>query len=465
MPYDDDQEEETILIPPEYRELHAEEQKLSVRELWQRYMRGRLNLQAEFQRDYVWDNKRASRFIESLILNLPVPPIFVAENEDGSWEVVDGHQRLESLFGFLQPLAAGPSQDVPVPPKFRALKLRSLEVLHDDLNGRSADSLAIRDRESLLNRGITIVSIPRAAHQDLRFVLFARLNLGSVPLNPQELRNCIYRGDYNRLIRDLAEDPRTLALFGREEPHKRMRDRELVLRFFALSHRRGQYRTPYSGFLNDEMESNQNCDAETCAKFRAEFVTAVTWTRKIFGQEAGVLFRRGADGNARGRWDKWSDLIYEAEMVGFAEYHQQLEDVCSRSGDDTEDFLRCLRHKLVEVMSGERFMETLKEGTRRPQNVDLRFNLWTGMLASALEDPEFVRADLRSIRGKLQQSAFCDQCATTIDLLDDAVKIPEPGPVRLAHRSCYSRWASGLRPSTLVPQPRSTVLDAGPSLT
>ena len=436
MEEDVQEEEAPLRIPAQFRDLKAEKQDWKVRRLWREYMDGKLHLQAEFQRKYVWDDTRASRFIESLLLNLPVPPIFLAENQDGTWDVVDGHQRLESLFGFLQPLSEGPAQSAQIRPAFRSLRLKNLEVLHEELGSATASALPRQDRQALLERQIGVITIPKTANRDLRFVLFARLNLGSVPLNPQELRNCIYRGRYNDLIRKVAEDPEVLSLLGML-PHKRMRDRELVLRFFAFSHRMGQYRTPLRVFLNDEMEANQHCSFEQIEDFRTEFDRAMKWTTRVFENESCHLFREGSVGNQGGRWDRWTDLIYEVEMVGFCGYGEQLDELITSGTVQREDFIRALRHHLVGVMVGENFLRTLSEGTTRQKHVQLRHELWNGALASALEYPDAVCDRVSEIAAAVQRNALCGHCMTPVASLDDAERSVERDSVAIiVHRSC-----------------------------
>src|SRR3972149_4783716 len=136
-----------VQIPHEYRQLVIEEQNLTVRDLWSRFLSEELMLEPDFQRHYVWDIERASRFIESVILGLPLPRIFLAENAQGTVDVIDGHQRLETLFRFMSPLLAGPSGDKW--PQARqlfptALTLSSLEVL-TELHNEKVTALDVND--------------------------------------------------------------------------------------------------------------------------------------------------------------------------------------------------------------------------------------------------------------------------------------------------------------------------------
>jgi hypothetical protein len=144
---------------------------------------GRLLLRMEYQRSYVWDDAKASRLIESLLLNVPIPVCYFAENEDGTLEVVDGQQRLQSIWRFISAQASGEDR----------LTLRGTTVL-DELNGLQFAQLAQRDQRRIKNRTIRCIVITEDSHPDIKFDVFERLNTGAVRLSDQELRNSIYRG-------------------------------------------------------------------------------------------------------------------------------------------------------------------------------------------------------------------------------------------------------------------------------
>jgi len=149
-----------LYVPDEYRHVNATEDSITVRELWDRYCNADLILQPGFQRNYVWDNTKASRYIESLLLRLPTPPIFLSEESDDKWIVIDGHQRLESLFKFMQPLLSGPRKfagNIPLPfGVLTPLTLTSLEVL-SELSGKGITALSIDDRDQLWSTPLSII--------------------------------------------------------------------------------------------------------------------------------------------------------------------------------------------------------------------------------------------------------------------------------------------------------------------
>ncbi len=439
----EEREEEEFIplnIPSEYRTLVTEEMELSVRDLWSRFLSRELILEPDFQRHYVWDKQRASRFIESLLLGLPVPPLFLAENPDGTAVVIDGHQRLESLFRFMQPLLAGPSGEQWRRTKalFPSLTLSGCEVL-SELNGKGVTALDHNDRANLWNRCQRVVWVKKDANPDMKFVLFARLNLGAMALNPQELRNCLYRGPYNNLIAQLAEAPETLKVFRKREPDKRMGDRERVLRFFALAHRKSNYRTPFRSFLNDEMIGNQHAPPDVLSQYASEFKQALNWTQRVFPNNEFRIFRVGTLNNPSGFWGRSMDILYEVETVGFYEFRERLDTVwnsLTKKSEKGQSFLLGLRHRLIDVMVSDSFLQTLSEQTTAPHVMRQRFDFWFRALQDAVDDCEGIAQRADKIISLERISTACAYCPQHIGSAEDAVIVFTNGKESLVHRFC-----------------------------
>ena len=145
--------------------------------------RGKVNLRPSYQREYVWTVRTASKLIESLILNIPIPTMFFHETQSGKLEVVDGKQRLTSIWSFIQGEF----------PDGSPFKLTGLEV-YEDLNGKTFTDLHERFQETILDYPLNVHTISRSSQPDFVFEVFERLNMGATQLNEQELRNCIYQG-------------------------------------------------------------------------------------------------------------------------------------------------------------------------------------------------------------------------------------------------------------------------------
>lgn len=198
--------------------------------------KGNINLQPGFQRRVAWDDVRKSRLIESIIVGMPVPNIVLAENKDhrGRFIVIDGKQRLVAINGFLK----------------GEYKLRGLDI-RKDLNDRNYDSLPGDDKEYLDNSTLRSTVIKNWSDENFLYAIFFRLNSGSLPLSPQELRKALIGGNLLDSIEQyLTQSAAFKSVFG-DQLDKRMRDSELVLRFIAYDKALEQYRGDFKAFLDN----------------------------------------------------------------------------------------------------------------------------------------------------------------------------------------------------------------------
>lgn len=199
-----------------------------------------INLSPFYQRRHRWDIKKRSSLIESFLLNIPIPPVFLFENKYNQYEVMDGRQRLETIRDYLQ----------------GSFELRGMEIWKE-LNGRTFETLPQVIQSGLLRRTLSAVVLlaettnPTESEFDVRMALFRRLNTGGIQLNPQELRNALYPGPFNEMLRSVSRSEVFTTIWGipakaqDEETnppkkllnntlYKTMADCELVLRFFAI---------------------------------------------------------------------------------------------------------------------------------------------------------------------------------------------------------------------------------------
>ena len=245
---DSEETPEPLDVAPDERKLVTQPYDYSVDQLTSHVEKKKILLiEVPYQREYVWDDTKASRLIESLLLNVPIPVCYFAENEDGTWEVIDGLQRVHSIVRFLK----------------GQFHLRGLSVL-TELNGRNFADISARDQRRIESRTLRFVVITEESHPDIKFDVFERLNTGAVKLLPQELRNCIYRGSLNDGLHELANNNSFRAAIGRMGSVKdsRMRDEELLLRFLALYEDLPGYKAPVTQFLNEYMRKNRESPPE-----------------------------------------------------------------------------------------------------------------------------------------------------------------------------------------------------------
>lgn len=227
-----------------------------------------LRLNPEYQRKHRWDGATSSRLIESLILNIPIPYIYLSldhdvdqEIDDGvsRYSVIDGQQRITAIYRFLK----------------NKLKLEGLEVL-SELNGSTYRDLPPFLERRLEDRTVKCLRIDSTLDTQVKYDIFERLNSGSVELSPQELRNATCRGPFNDLVKRLAKNKSFMDLAQLKEKSKRvekMEDEELVLRFFALSYKEGfkDYKGGFKAFLTQKMTDFNKLDDSELNKMEKNF--------------------------------------------------------------------------------------------------------------------------------------------------------------------------------------------------
>ena len=228
----------------------------------------------DFQREFVWSKNSASRFIESLLLGLPVPSIFLCKEPNSEKHlIIDGQQRLMSLVCFYKETFNGR--------KF------SLSGISSDWKGKSYNSLNEDDQLRLDNSWIRTTIFQQDSpknNMDSVYELFERLNTGGVKLSPQEIRSCIYHGKFNNFIHGLNSDPTWRKLCGPKS--KRLRDIEMILRFFAFFEEEEHYAPPMKHFLNLYMEKNRGCPDEKLAELENIFINTMGFIESTLGPDA-----------------------------------------------------------------------------------------------------------------------------------------------------------------------------------
>jgi hypothetical protein len=393
-------EEETPLdLPQEKRRVYSDKNDRSIFELYRRYQRGDLNLDPEFQRNYVWDDKRASLLVESVLLEIPIPVIYLAEEIDGRFTIIDGQQRLRSFFRFIN----------------NDFKLKNLRVL-SDYEGKFFKTLDKDNQIKVEDATLRTIEIRKETNPNVKFEIFERLNVGSVKLNDQELRNCIYRGKYNNLIKELSENKDFLTLLGLDEAQKRMQQREMVLHYLAFYNQTYlKYKQPMKQYLNNDMENNKSISDERINALRQKFKESISLVRSIFGENAFRRFMPGNKEKPDGKWEKRVNMgLFEVVMCGFSRYRKNqimpLNDV--------------IREELIQLMVfNQGFINSISgTGTTNVDKVVNRFRIWEEALQEIVGLPKTeTRLFDKNFKKKLfEQDPTCEICGNAIMLLEDA---------------------------------------------
>jgi len=416
------------------RNVYTEQGDPEIESLYGKYKKGKLVVQPDFQRQFVWDEKKSSRLIESTLLDIPLPVIYLSEEKNGKEFVIDGQQRLTSFFSFIDGKY----------PDGKDFKLSGLKVF-PEINRKLFRELDELMQDKIRYYKIRTITFRKETDRDLKFEIFERLNTGAVSLNDQELRNCIYRGPYNDLLKELSLDKDFIYLVGLKKPDRRMKDVELVLRCAAFYHLTYlKYKPPIRKFLNDEMESYRNITEVDVKKLKTAFKNAVMVVRTLFDKDAFKRFYKGDKKKPNGYWEpkKFNASLYDILMYSFAR-----EDK-----NKIYQNLDAIREGLIYLMTEDQdFIDSIELSTSSVQAVTVRFDKWREMLKSIIG---IAQKEPRCFSYKLKQELYsddptCSICNQKIRSIDDAAidHIEQywmggktiPKNARLTHRYC--NWA------------------------
>lgn len=309
---------------------------VSFNELFDMYKSDELIIDPDFQRLFRWSEVKQSQFVESLILELPVPPIYVIEIDDGIYELIDGLQRISSYFHFrgLQP---GDNQG-----EGRFLTLQGCDVL-PDINGLTYENLPHAFQIKLKRHFIRMEVLRRESDPRLRYHMFKRLNIGGELLSPQEIRNCTIRllgKKFNEFLKELAmhADYQTCMRKLTEEKREKMYLEEYVLRFFAFKNNTAEYAKEIGDFLTAYMEAVSD-------PARDDVPFDYDEERAVFEKTFRVLSEALEDGAFSGFNDKgtpmgyFSALHFEAFTLGIQKHLDKISPDDKAGFDKVKDAL------------------------------------------------------------------------------------------------------------------------------
>ncbi|HOO53802.1 MAG TPA: DUF262 domain-containing protein [Methanothrix sp.] len=315
-----------------------------------------IDLSPAYQRRSRWNNNKKSKLIESFLMNVPVPPIFLNEDKYGQYSVIDGKQRLIAISDFLR----------------GRLVLEGLEIF-SDINGMSFDDLphplqnVIKMRPTL--RAIIIL---RQSDEDIKFEVFQRLNTGGVSLNPQEIRNSTYPGPLNDLILELSENNKFHQLLGvgknkeNSAIYKEMKDAEFVLRYFTFKDDWREFSGGIKRNMNRYMALNQKMSDNHLKEAKIDFLRTIEAVEAAFGNHA---FRRWMPEKNQWRGQILAAL-FDAEM--FACRGLPAEDLQPRQEEIVE--------KMKALFGDQRFRKSIDAATNAPNSFRERITIVKEML-------------------------------------------------------------------------------------
>ena len=313
-----DSEAATVNTPFDPANVDIVDKKIAINTLLARLQHGELNLSPDFQRRAnLWDEKRKSRLIESVLLRIPLPSFYFSEDNNGNFEVVDGLQRLCAIFHFVDHAKLNDATQAQLAP----LRLSNLQYL-TEMNGKSFAELGRPFQRRINELEINVNVIRATTPKEVMFNVFARLNQGGLPLSAQEIRNAIYPGEWRQHIRELAEGSAFLTATNNKVPTDRQQDMEMVLRFVALWSLGKPFQRPANQaldkFLNETVETRlKPWSAKEWKAAENAFKKGLQATTDIF---EGHAFRKSFSDRGKSPINKG---LFEAQVLTLANLSKQ----------------------------------------------------------------------------------------------------------------------------------------------
>jgi len=367
--------------------IHTEQKDITLAQLKEDVDANDIITNPEYQRKYVYDDKRASKLVESILLGIPIPIIYLCEEEDGTLSVIDGQQRIISFVRYMK-------NEYPLD------KLTKLT----DLNGLYYKDLEKRIQRLLKSKTLKAITISKDS-KELKYEIFSRLNLGAVKLKDQEVRNCIYRGSFNNMLKDIAESNKNLSILFHDE-NKRSSYEERILRFFALRNYLELHGT-FKLVMNSYMEQHQNDDEIQISKFKSQYNALIDIIKQILGDDA--FFSLSKD-----KRKKFNGAVYDSIIIPFSYFSSKV--LMSHA-----DELRAEINNLKETNS--EYQSNTYVGTNAGPRVRGRIEQVMGVIKKVVSTESQLdkcRYFDKSVKEHLFYSGYkCSYCGNTILSIDD----------------------------------------------
>nr|VFJ47760.1 MAG: Protein of unknown function DUF262 [Candidatus Kentron sp. FW]VFJ62294.1 MAG: Protein of unknown function DUF262 [Candidatus Kentron sp. FW] len=291
----------------------------------------------DFQRDFVWKQVQASKLIESFLVGLPVPAVFLyKERKSQKSLVIDGQQRLKSIFFFFEGYFG---------PKARGTRRRvfSLKGLSPDspFHDRSFEDFSKEDQLRLKNAVLRAFIVQQFGPDDdtSMYHIFERLNTGGTLLTNQEIRNCVFHGNFIEFLEEINQDPEWKSILGKRVPDTHRKDIELIVRFFAMRDI-SAYKKPMKDFLSRFMKKNRDASKEVLQESREIFTQTCRTVIESLGEKPFHI-RSGLNA-----------AVFDAVMIAFSRHLKEIpEDISIRYSrlKDNEEFDKHTRNWTTDI--------------------------------------------------------------------------------------------------------------------
>lgn len=349
---EDDEEDDSLKNLHNYQlekdRIELSDERFSAFELIRNIKRDRIILDPDFQRNFVWNSKNKSEFIESIIMDFPLPLFFLNETADGKWVVIDGRQRITTLKTFFD----------------NEFELKGLKAL-DELNGKRFSNLDEKHQIRLEDKQLIFYIVKPSTPMRVVYEIFKRINTGGTQLNRQEVRNCILLGLSTKLLKELSSHEAFNRAIDNGVSDKRMKSQEVVLRFLSFKIRPLEdYKGNMSQFLEEGMRLLNKMDVNNLHELGNEFIRTMNWAFKLFGKNSF----RYPTAKTRGSINM---ALFETVSMFIS---NQTDEYLAKNTEQ-------IRENYHQLLEDEAYQEATQNATSGKIKVNARFNLANQILS------------------------------------------------------------------------------------
>ena len=327
--------------------------------LIKRIQHGEIDMNTDFQRHAdLWDNRKMSRLIESILIRFPLPAFYFDASDDNNWLIVDGLQRLSSIRKFAVD---------------KKLRLSGLEFL-TDLNGKTFDQLHRTYQRRIEECPVTIYMIKPGTPEQVKYSVFRRINTGGLTLNNQEIRNALAKPNDRGLLEELANIKYSKIMLG--DLSKRMRDQELILRFWAFyqfDYLAVDNKKEMASFLDRAMEEIKKSDDIYRKNFIQKYTLAIERCYQLLGESGFEKLQPESHSKKHSK----NATLFEVWMVSMARLSQTDFDVLLIKQT-------LVKQKIQALLDCTDFFDSITYSTQKKEHVQIRYSKVDNLIKEVL---------------------------------------------------------------------------------
>ncbi len=349
-------------VKADYSEVKILSREWTVETIYSQIKQGNIDLNPKFQRRSVWQDSKRSKLIESILLNVPIPEIILAERGNKTYVVIDGKQRLQTIAGFINP------EQFPI---WKSAKIKGKNI-HESFVGKTHSDIISNNElnRSFYNAPIRCAVVFNFNSDDILYDIFYRVNTGAVPLSPQELRQVLHPGPFSDFLIDVTNELIPLQeAMKLDKPDIRLRDAELLLRYITISLFPQDYKGNLKAFLDDKLGFVNQHWAEYEARVKNifhHFNSALTELGKRLGSIHYVGRKANlTNGNVRFE-SRFNKVLMEVEAYFF-------EQIVKRNIPSSPSHMDELRREIAQLCQNPEFVSAIGDTTKGLKEYQTRF--------------------------------------------------------------------------------------------